>query len=116
VRRKLDSFVADDAMSVGEASEHIVTFQTRIGAQEIVHAVAGRQHSENVLDRQAATSKGWLPAEDFRVHGDPFEQQGFSHVDSSSRIIAAATRDRARSGSAVHVHVLLLVLVRSVDS
>jgi hypothetical protein len=95
VRRKLDSFVADDPMSVGEAREHIVTFQTGIGAQEIAHAVAGRQHSENVLDRHAATSKGRLPTEDFRVHGDSFEQQGFSHVDSSSRIITKRAHPRS---------------------
>ena len=94
VSRKLDSFVADDAMSVGEAGEHVVTFQTRIGAQEIVHAVAGRQHSENVFDRQAVTSKGRLPTEDFRAYGDSFEQQGFSHVDSSSWIISATDRVR----------------------
>ena len=81
--RKLDSFVAYDAMSVGEAGEHVVTFQTWIGAQEIVHAVAGCQHSENVLNRQAAPSKGWLPSEHFWVYADSFEQQGFSHVSSA---------------------------------
>ena len=98
VSRKLDSFVADDAMSVGEAGEHIVAFQTRIGAQEIVRAVAGRQHSENVFDRQAATSKGRLPTEDFRVYRNSFEQQSFSHVYSSSRIIAATACDGPRYG------------------
>ena len=81
--RKLDSFVADEAMRVGKAGEHIITFQARIGAQEIVHAVARRQHSENVFDRQAATPKGWFPAEDFRIDGDSFEQQGLSHMDSA---------------------------------
>ena len=68
--RKLDSFVAYDTMSVGEAGEHVVTFQTRISGQEIVHAIAGRQHAENVLKRQAPTSKRRLPTEDFRVYGD----------------------------------------------
>jgi hypothetical protein len=82
VRRKLDSFVAHDPMSVGEAGEHIVTFETRIGAQEIIHAVAGRQHAQNVLDSQAATSKGGLPTEDSRVYGDSFEEQGFDHGNS----------------------------------
>ena len=109
---RLDSFVADDAMSVGEAGQHIVTFQTRARAQEIVHAVAGRQHSENMLDRQAVTAKGRLPTEDFRVYGDSFEQQGFSHVDSNRRIIAKRTHQR----SVRAVNVLLLVLGRSVDS
>ena len=88
--------MTNDPMSVGEAREHILTFQTRIAAQEIVHAVAGREHSENVLDREAATSKRWLPTEDFLVYGDSFEQQGFSHVGSNRRIIAAAARDGAR--------------------
>lgn len=80
--------MADDPMSVGEAREHIVTFQAGIGPQEIVHAVPGRQHPENVLDRKAAASKGWLPTEDFRVHGDPFEQQSFRHVSSGTWMIA----------------------------
>ena len=80
--RKLDSFVAYDTMSVGEAGEHVVTFQTRISGQEIVHAIAGRQHAENVLKRQAPTSKRRLPTEDFRVYCDSFEEQCFSHVDS----------------------------------
>ena len=113
MRRELDSFVADDAMSVGEAGQHIVTFQARVRVQEIVHAVAGRQHSENMLDRQAVTAKGRLPTEDFRVYGDSFEQQGFSHVDSNCRIIAKRTHQR--SVRAVNVNVHLLVLGRSVD-
>ena len=65
-------------MSVGEAGQHIVTFQTRVRAQELVHAVAGRQHSENMLDRQAVTAKGRFPTEDFRVYG-------FTVIRSSSR-------------------------------
>ena len=69
--------MADDAARVGKAGKHVLPLKPRVGANQIVHGIARRQHAEYVLDGQAPASDDRLSAEDLRVDRNALEKVGF---------------------------------------
>ena len=63
----MDAFVPNESSRVRQAGSDIVRLQPRILTQEYVRCVAGGEHAEDVLGREAVATNDRLAAEDTRV-------------------------------------------------
>ena len=75
--QRLDPFVADEPVSVSEAGLNILTFQPWIALKDRVRRVTRRQHTEDMLDGESATSDNRLATEDARVDRNAFQKGVF---------------------------------------
>lgn len=75
----MHALVTNESVSVSQASPDIVRLEPRISLENRVDRIAGREHSENVLNGQAPAANDRLAAEDPRIGGYSREQLSVVH-------------------------------------
>src|SRR2546425_7612347 len=93
--------MSHESPRVHEARPDVLGFEPRIAAQDRIGAVAGREHPEDVLDREAPSPHDRLSPEYVGVDRDPLQKRvlvhrrrGYSRTgeDASGRAPSARSR------------------------
>src|SRR5262249_33649055 len=75
----LDTFMADKAPRICQASLDVFALEPRIALQKFVGSGARRQHPQDMFDCQPPAPDNRLPAEYLGIYRDPFQQFLFVH-------------------------------------
>ena len=80
-----------NSIGVNQTSSHIIFFEPGVSFQNCFDRIAGRDHSQNVLDRQPPSTDDRLASENARVHGDSLEKFFLVHhsLESSEQLIGS---------------------------
>src|SRR5438128_5828944 len=96
--------MSHESPRVHEARPDVLRLEPRIAAQDRIGAVAGREHPEDVLDREAPSPHDRLSPEYVRVDRDPLQKhvlvhrtRGYSRTGEDANMSEGITAQSRRS-------------------
>ena len=78
-QQRFNALVAHEAPGVEQTGANVLDLQPRIAFENRFHGIAGREHAQDVLDREPSAANNRFAAENLRIERDPFQEFLFVH-------------------------------------